>query len=419
MRRRPWRSRRSPTSRPTPRRRASTTPTSSRTRSRGSCPGRRGDHDIKVGVQYEYIEADNFAQDNLNGTFAFGQNDLPFDADDPRTYPDRLTIRVPRPERVSTRRRTTSRVRAGQVEVATALTVTPRPAVRRRGDPASRSSTTRASSSRTTIRSTETTSSRASASRMRSTAAAARCPRRLRPVLRQDALRGHRRYLQRRRLLQLVHGELPDLGGRSRPAQRPVPDRPVPGQRTGRQPGAARQRFPAGERLRNTGNVTLGQSRSRSSRDRTSCRSASSASSAAALSASADYVHVWGRAVFMTQDLNKGSRADDAHSTDPIVRPESELRPAVNTSDQRPARPSTTRCCCRCEQRFSQQLQRRASRTRCRMRAATRAAQRRRRGQLPGRAGSEPGSERRADRLRSPSQLRRSAAARSCRTPTA
>ena len=69
-----WPSRRSPTSRPTPRRRASTTPTRSRTRSPGSCPNKRGDHDIKLGAQYEYIEADNLAQDNLNGTFTFGQN---------------------------------------------------------------------------------------------------------------------------------------------------------------------------------------------------------------------------------------------------------------------------------------------------------------------------------------------------------
>ena len=69
-------------------------------------PGKRGDHDIKVGVQYQYVKADNFAQDNLNGTFAFGQNNLPFNADDPRTYPDRLTIRVPAGR--CSRRRTTS-----------------------------------------------------------------------------------------------------------------------------------------------------------------------------------------------------------------------------------------------------------------------------------------------------------------------
>jgi Carboxypeptidase regulatory-like domain/TonB dependent receptor-like, beta-barrel len=58
-------------------------------------PDKHGDHDIKVGFQYEYVKADNFAQDNLNGTFGFGTSNVPFNANDPRTYPDRLTVRVP------------------------------------------------------------------------------------------------------------------------------------------------------------------------------------------------------------------------------------------------------------------------------------------------------------------------------------
>jgi FlaG/FlaF family flagellin (archaellin) len=58
-------------------------------------PGWRGDHDIKLGFQYQYSSNDSVAQDNLNGTFTFGRNDLPFDPANPRTYPDRFTIRVP------------------------------------------------------------------------------------------------------------------------------------------------------------------------------------------------------------------------------------------------------------------------------------------------------------------------------------
>jgi hypothetical protein len=60
-------------------------------------PGKRGDHDIKLGVQYQYVEVDSDAFDNLNGTFMFGRNDLAFDPGNPRTYPDRLQIRVPGP----------------------------------------------------------------------------------------------------------------------------------------------------------------------------------------------------------------------------------------------------------------------------------------------------------------------------------
>jgi hypothetical protein len=58
-------------------------------------PGRGGDHDVKLGVQWQYSQADSLAHDNLNGTFSFSQNNLPFDANDFRTYPDRLSIRVP------------------------------------------------------------------------------------------------------------------------------------------------------------------------------------------------------------------------------------------------------------------------------------------------------------------------------------
>ena len=58
-------------------------------------PGKRGDHDIKMGLQYQNSSNNADTQDNLNGTFTFGRNDLPFDRNNPRTYPDRFSIRVP------------------------------------------------------------------------------------------------------------------------------------------------------------------------------------------------------------------------------------------------------------------------------------------------------------------------------------
>jgi hypothetical protein len=57
-------------------------------------PNKHGDHDVKFGVQYEYTGANNLNDGNANGTFSFGQNDLPFNASDPRTYPDRFSIFV-------------------------------------------------------------------------------------------------------------------------------------------------------------------------------------------------------------------------------------------------------------------------------------------------------------------------------------
>jgi hypothetical protein len=57
-------------------------------------PAWKGDHDIKLGGQYQYVGAANINQGNMNGTFAFGRSDGPFNSADPFTYPDRLTIRV-------------------------------------------------------------------------------------------------------------------------------------------------------------------------------------------------------------------------------------------------------------------------------------------------------------------------------------
>ncbi|HEY3159557.1 MAG TPA: carboxypeptidase regulatory-like domain-containing protein [Vicinamibacterales bacterium] len=51
-------------------------------------------HDVKMGGQYEYVGARSTAQDNINGIFFF-RSDLPFSAGDPRTYPERLYVRVP------------------------------------------------------------------------------------------------------------------------------------------------------------------------------------------------------------------------------------------------------------------------------------------------------------------------------------
>ena len=59
-------------------------------------PGSKGDHNVRAGVQYEYVDIFSTAQDNWNGTFVFRSNG-PFNANDFRTYPERLQIRVPGP----------------------------------------------------------------------------------------------------------------------------------------------------------------------------------------------------------------------------------------------------------------------------------------------------------------------------------
>jgi outer membrane receptor protein involved in Fe transport len=53
----------------------------------------KGSHTFKFGFDYNYVTADSLTADNLNGTFAF-PFDLPFDAANPSSYPERLSIRV-------------------------------------------------------------------------------------------------------------------------------------------------------------------------------------------------------------------------------------------------------------------------------------------------------------------------------------
>ncbi|MGE0363297.1 MAG: carboxypeptidase regulatory-like domain-containing protein [Vicinamibacterales bacterium] len=57
-------------------------------------PGKKGDHNIKVGGRYTYSKLRRVSQINQNGTFNFNTN-LPFNPADPRTYPERLVIRIP------------------------------------------------------------------------------------------------------------------------------------------------------------------------------------------------------------------------------------------------------------------------------------------------------------------------------------
>jgi hypothetical protein len=59
--------------------------------------GKGGDHSIRAGVQYEYVKVFSTDQGSWNGTFGFSRSNGPFNPADPRTYPDRLTIRVPGP----------------------------------------------------------------------------------------------------------------------------------------------------------------------------------------------------------------------------------------------------------------------------------------------------------------------------------
>jgi hypothetical protein len=58
-------------------------------------PNKRGDHDLKFGTNVVYTPLHIFDVTDLNGVFFFTSTDLDFNAANPRTYPDRLQVRVP------------------------------------------------------------------------------------------------------------------------------------------------------------------------------------------------------------------------------------------------------------------------------------------------------------------------------------
>jgi hypothetical protein len=57
-------------------------------------PEAKGRHDVKFGARYTNVFIRNPNWSNMNGTFNF-DHDLPFNRNDPRTYPNRFSMRVP------------------------------------------------------------------------------------------------------------------------------------------------------------------------------------------------------------------------------------------------------------------------------------------------------------------------------------
>jgi hypothetical protein len=57
-------------------------------------PNAKGSHNVQAGLEVSYTDVNNHVQDNLNGTFSFSNNG-PFNASDPRTWPDQFSVRVP------------------------------------------------------------------------------------------------------------------------------------------------------------------------------------------------------------------------------------------------------------------------------------------------------------------------------------
>jgi hypothetical protein len=87
-------------------------------------PGGRGSHDIKLGGQFQLSESISDNQGNLNATFSFSQNNLAFDPNNFRTYPDRLSIRVPGASQTFNRSRSFGAFLQDKWTISDRLTVT-------------------------------------------------------------------------------------------------------------------------------------------------------------------------------------------------------------------------------------------------------------------------------------------------------
>jgi hypothetical protein len=291
-------------------------------------PNKRGDHDIKFGGQYEYVEADNLAQDNLNGTFTFAQSDAPFDPNNPRTYPDRLTIRVPGEGRVFEKAHYASVFAQDKWKISNRVTATlgirydrERIPVVERNNPAFASEDDYPVDG-------DNIQPRVGLSYT------------LDHSGRSVARAGYGRFYDKTHFE--IIGGLFNNGVFSDSFTVNFPTSAAdPGPRNGQFPtdpflvngpvlnrDLLNQRFPPGSALRNAGNVTLDNP------DRAVPRSDQLSAGfehqlGAMMSASADYVHVAGRGLFMTFDKNKGVRTTTA-ATSPIVRPDPTFQ-AVNT----------------------------------------------------------------------------------------
>ena len=202
--------------------------------------------------------------------------------------------------------------------------------------PFSGESTIRCSKAPTTIRSTPTTFSRRLGLAY-NLGGATRPARRLRPLLRQDPLRSHRRRADQHPVRDVVQSQLPAEQRGSESAAGAVADRSVPRQRSGdhrRDARRARAHVPE-RRERPQHRRDVRQPGPRACRTPTSCRSGSSGSSRRYLSVSADYVHAFGRDMLMAVALNPTLRAT---TVDDVAE-----RPAGQRHGCRPSPPGSRR----------------------------------------------------------------------------
>ena len=302
-------------------------------------PDKKGDHDLKFGAKYYFTEwrFQNHAQ--INGQFVIPSNG-PFNAADPRTYPERLTIQVPADFRVLMKQRAWAIFaqdkwrREPEPDLQPRAALRPRvhaarqlgqPLLRRRADDYPVDKQQHLAAGRRDLhlgRRAGRCSARAGAcSTTRSTSAWS-----------QDFVRNG---INSNSFV----AQFPARPHRSRAARRAVADQPDAGQRPGGQPRAAQPALSRrARRSRNTGVVWLDQP----GRHMPSIQQVSlgyQRQLGTRTSVSADYVHTYGRGLFMQREPQP--RRPDHHRRPDADRPR-RTRSSSPTSTPAPTSASTT-----------------------------------------------------------------------------
>ena len=275
-------------------------------------PDKKGRHDTKFGARYSRTWLSNPNWSNMNGTYVFrNYQDRPFNPADPRSYPERLTIRVPDALTYELVMHVYEIFAQDKWQLTPGMTRQPRPALRPRGDAARGGSGQSARSAiRRSIRSTRTTSRRGSASsgiptaresRRCAPATASSTTRRCSaPSTTSSPTRSTRRPSTRtsRRLVPTsghANGQFPTESGAAR---RNRVDQLTPAVRA-----YINSHYPPGTRVRNTGTVTWDDPE----REQPYFHQISVGYEReifSGVSASVDYVRMLGRDMFLNPNLN-------------------------------------------------------------------------------------------------------------------
>ena len=207
-------------------------------------PDKKGDHDLKFGTKYYFTNWNFQNHAQINGQFVIPSNG-PFNAADPRTYPERLTIQAPQDYRVKMDQRAWAFFAQDKWRVNQNLTFNLGLRYDLEFTPFDNSANPYFADDPGSLPARQEQLLASSRRDLHLERGPLAPPFGLGPVLRQDELRYGRGLRPERHQLGVRRRPVPRGPDRSRAARRQYADQPDAGQRPGRQSGPARAALPA------------------------------------------------------------------------------------------------------------------------------------------------------------------------------